>query len=145
MSKAEDLRYFADSLDDDEYKRMVCKFIEYAKYILKNDIEAKKVSGFVIPCNEHIIDFDNMDCIFDKKNYFDNLNDNYKLIYVNTNKSKYETYYKELGFELPDRPISENYLPYRFARALIQDDFIVGFILKKKWNYEEPESLTVFF
>ena len=145
MSKAEELRYFADSLDDDEGKRMVCTFIDLAKNILKKDIKAKKVSGFVIPCNEYKADFENMSCIYDKKRFSNPTNNKYRIIFLNANKQKYEKEYKELGFELPNKPYTDNYLPYKFAKALIRDGFIVCFEVKLSWYYADVESIIIFF
>ncbi|MBR0351118.1 MAG: hypothetical protein IJH76_04830 [Clostridia bacterium] len=113
MNKAEELRCFADSLDNDEGKIMVRNFIDSAKNILKEDIEAKKVVGLAIPCNAYQVALEKMSSIYDKKRFFNQIETNYKIIFLNANKQKYEKEYKELGFELPSKPYNENYLPYK--------------------------------
>ena len=58
-------------------------------------------------------------------------------------KQKYEKEYKELGFELPNKPYTDNYLPYKFAKALIRDGFIVCFEVKLNWYYADVESIII--
>ena len=145
MNKAEELRCFADSLDNDEGKIMVRNFIDSAKNILKEDIEAKKVVGFAIPCNAYQVALEKMSSIYDKKRFFNQIDVSYKILFLNANKQKYEKEYKELGFELPSKPYNENYLPCKFAKALIRDGFIVCLEVKLSWYREDVESIFVFF